>query len=51
LASPADAPTIEKEATAQGRVDMRQSDKTLFMQAKPAAAPDSAWVHRNYLAR
>ena len=50
LASPADAPTIEKDATAQGRVEMRQSDKTLFMQAKPAAAPDSAWVHRNYLA-
>lgn len=51
LASPADAPSVEKEATAQGRVEMRENDKILFMQAKPLAAPDSAWVHRNYLAR
>ncbi|HEY6255952.1 MAG TPA: DUF6569 family protein, partial [Xanthobacteraceae bacterium] len=51
LATPADAPSVEKSATAQGRVEMRDGAKTLFMQAKPAAAPDSAWVHRNYLAK
>ena len=34
-----------------GSVQMRESAKTLFMEAKPAAAPASAWVHRNYLAR
>jgi len=51
LSTPADARTIEKSATAQGRVDMRDSATTLFTQAKPAAAADSAWVHRNYLAK
>ena len=51
LATPTDAQTIEKSATAQGRVDMRDSATALFTQAKPAAAPDSAWVHRNYLAK
>jgi hypothetical protein len=30
---------------------MRESAKTLFMEAKPAAAPASAWVRRNYLAK
>jgi hypothetical protein len=51
LSTPADVQTIEKSATAQGRVDMRDSATALFTQAKPAAAPDSAWVHRNYLAK
>lgn len=51
LASPADTPVVEKEATAQGRVEVRDNATTLYTQAKPAAAPDSAWVHRNYLAR
>ncbi len=51
LASAADTPAVEKEATAQGRVEVRDNATTLFTQAKPAAAPDSAWVHRNYLAR
>ena len=51
LATPADAKTIEKSATAQGRLEMRDSATALFTQAKPAAAADGAWVHRNYLAK
>jgi hypothetical protein len=51
LASPQEAARTDKDATAQGHVEMRENDKILFMQAKPAAAPDSAWIHRNYLAR
>jgi hypothetical protein len=51
LAAPADAPAVEHNATAQGRVEMRDGATTLFTQAKPATAPDSAWVHRNYLAK
>jgi hypothetical protein len=51
LATPTDAQTIEKSATAQGHLEMRESTTALFTQAKPAAAPDSAWVHRNYLAK
>jgi hypothetical protein len=51
LASPKDAPSIEKSAGLQGRVEMRESATQLFMEAKPAAAPASAWVHRNYLAK
>jgi hypothetical protein len=51
LATPKDAPSVEKSAGPGGRVEMRESAKTLFMEAKPAAAPASAWVHRNYLAK
>ena len=51
LSTPADAKTIEKSATAQGRLDVRDSATALFTQAKPAAAADGAWVHRNYLAK
>jgi len=51
LASPGDAPSVEKKAGTEGRIEMRESAKTLFMEAKPAAAPASAWVHRNYLAK
>ena len=51
LSTPADAKTIEKSATAQGRLEMRDSATALFTQAKPAAAADGAWVHRNYLAK
>jgi ARG/rhodanese/phosphatase superfamily protein len=51
LATPKDAPVVEKKAGLDGRIEMRESDKTLYMEAKPAAAPASAWVHRNYLAK
>ena len=51
LASPSDAPSVEKNAGAGGSIEMRESAKMLFMEAKPAAAPASAWVHRNYLAK
>jgi hypothetical protein len=51
LATPADAPAVERSATEQGRVEVRDGAKAVFMQAKPAAAPGSAWVHRNYLAK
>jgi hypothetical protein len=51
LARPADARTVEKDAGSGGRIEMRDSAKMLFMEAKPAAAPASAWVHRNYLAK
>jgi hypothetical protein len=51
LTSPRDARSIEKSAGADGRIEVRESAKTLFMEAKPAAAPASAWVHRNYLAK
>jgi len=30
---------------------VRDSATALFTQAKPAAAADGAWVHRNYLAK
>jgi hypothetical protein len=51
LSSPSDAHSVEKDAGSGGRIQMRESAKMLFMEAKPAAAPASAWVHRNYLAR
>jgi hypothetical protein len=51
LARPADARTVEKDAGSGGHIEMRDSAKMLFMEAKPAAAPASAWVHRNYLAK
>jgi hypothetical protein len=54
LASPADTlgiEKVEKDAGSGGRIEMRESAKMLFMEAKPAAAPASAWVHRNYLAK
>jgi hypothetical protein len=51
LASPSDARSVEKSAGTDGRIELRESAKTLFMEAKPAAAPASAWVHRNYLAK
>ena len=51
LLSPSDAHSVEKDAGSGGRIQMRESAKMLFMEAKPAAAPASAWVHRNYLAR
>jgi ARG/rhodanese/phosphatase superfamily protein len=51
LTSPRDARSVERSAGADGRIEMRESARTLFMEAKPAAAPASAWVHRNYLAK
>jgi hypothetical protein len=51
LASPAAAASIEKNVGSGGSIEMRESAKTLFMEAKPAAAPAGAWVHRNYLAK
>jgi hypothetical protein len=51
LASPRDLPSVEKNAGSGGSIEMRESAKTLFTEAKPAAAPASAWVHRNYLAK
>ncbi len=51
LASAGDARSVEKDVGSGGSVQVRESAKTLFMEAKPAAAPASAWVHRNYLAR
>jgi hypothetical protein len=51
LTSPSEARSSEKSVGAEGRVEMRESAKTLFMEAKPASAPASAWVHRNYLAK
>ena len=51
LSTPVDAKTVEKGATAQGRLEMRDSATALFTQAKPAAAADGAWVYRNYLAK
>jgi hypothetical protein len=39
LASPGDAHSVEKDAGSGGRIEMRESAKTLFMEAKPAAAP------------
>ena len=51
LASPRVAPGVEKNVGSAANIEMRESAKTLFMEAKPAAAPASAWVHRSYLAR
>jgi hypothetical protein len=52
LATPAAAPSVEKNVGSGGRIEMRESAKALIMEAKPAAAASaSAWVHRNYLAK
>jgi hypothetical protein len=51
LAPAPEAHSVEKDAGSGGRIELRESAKTLFMEAKPAAAPASAWVHRNYLAK
>jgi len=47
----ADANVSHRRAGSGGRIEMRDSAKMLFMEAKPAAAPAGAWVHRNYLAK
>jgi hypothetical protein len=51
LASPAAAASVEKNVGSGGSIQTRESAKTLFMEARPAAAPPTAWVHRNYLAK
>jgi hypothetical protein len=51
IATPRDATATEKRATPQGRVELHENATTLFLEAKPASAPDSAWVHRSYLAK
>jgi hypothetical protein len=51
LASPRVAPGVQRNVGAAANIEMRESAKTLFMEAKPAAAPASTWVHRSYLAR
>jgi hypothetical protein len=50
LATPHDVPSVEKNVGSGSSVEVRDCTRTLFMEAKPAAAP-SAWVHRNYLAK
>jgi hypothetical protein len=50
LVTPHDAPSVERNVGSGGSIEVRDSTRTLFMEAKPAAAP-SAWVHRNYLAK
>jgi ARG and Rhodanese-Phosphatase-superfamily-associated Protein domain len=50
LATPHDVPSVERNVGSGGSIETRESAKTLYMEAKPAAAP-SAWVHRNYLAK
>jgi hypothetical protein len=42
---------IETSAAKPSRVEIRESSKALVLEARPAAAPASAWVHRNYLAK
>jgi hypothetical protein len=52
LANPVATTSVEKNVGSGSSVEMRDSAKTLFMEARPAAAaPASAWVHRNYLAK
>jgi hypothetical protein len=51
LTTPAAAPTVEKNVGSGGSIEMRESAKAVVMEAKPAAAPASAFVHRNYLAK
>jgi hypothetical protein len=51
LATPHDVPSVEKNVGSGSSIETRDSAKTLFMEARPAAAPPSAWVHRNYLAK
>jgi hypothetical protein len=50
LTTPHDVPSVERNVGSGGSIEVRDSTRTLFMEAKPAAAP-SAWVHRNYLAK
>jgi hypothetical protein len=50
LTTPHDAPSVERNVGSGSSVETRDGAKTLYMEAKPAAAP-SAWVHRNYLAK
>lgn len=42
---------VEKPVGDRGRVKVRESAKSLFFEARPAAAPASSWMHRNYLAK
>jgi hypothetical protein len=51
LASPTAPPSVEKNVGSGASIETRESPKALFMEARPAAAPPSAWVHRNYLAK
>lgn len=42
---------VEKAVGDDARIEMRESAKTLYFEARPAAAPASSWMHRNYLAK
>lgn len=42
---------VEKPVGDRGRVKVRESKKSLFFEARPASAPASSWMHRNYLAK
>jgi hypothetical protein len=43
--------TEEKNAGKAATIRKRESEAALFTETRPAAAPASGWVHRNYLAR
>ena len=42
---------VEKAVGDDARIETRESAKTLYFEARPAAAPASSWMHRNYLAK
>jgi hypothetical protein len=42
---------VEAKAGEQASIRMRDSSKAIVMEARPAAAPATSWVHRNYLAK
>ena len=45
------ARAIETKAGEQTHLRMRDSEKVMLLEARPAAAPEVNWIHRSYLAK
>jgi hypothetical protein len=42
---------VERKVDDQTSLRLRQSNRTMLLETRPAAAPAAAWTYRNYLAR
>jgi hypothetical protein len=45
------APVLEANTGEKARAAVRQSATTMAIEARPAAAPADAWIHRSVLAK